>query len=54
MVHGLKLALWFFNAMMSLKAADEMINHVDSDQILLQEQSDLGVYCLCRSFCPNT
>ena len=30
-----------------------MSNSVDPDQTALQEQSDLGLHCLFRQFCPN-
>ena len=38
------------------KDADEMANSVDLDQVwlLIQELSDLGLYCLPRPVCMNS
>ena len=36
------------------KDAEGIANSVDPDQLLLEEQSDLGLHCLPRPVCPKT
>ena len=44
--------IWFYNAVLRLKDADETANSGDPDQTALKEQSDLDLHCLLRPACP--
>ena len=37
--------VWLHNAVLCLKAANEMISRVEHNQTRLEEQSDLGIHC---------
>ena len=43
----------FYSAVLCSKDADRITNGEDPDQMLHEEQSDLGLHCLLRPICPN-
>ena len=50
----INMVVWYNKANMCLICVDGIENGVTLIRLLLKEQSDLGLYCLLRSVCPNT